>query len=310
MPFLRILLFLLVAQLSFSQGIPPQVRRVLFVGNSITYAGSYVTDIEAYFVTHYPQRSIEFINVGLPSETVSGLSEEGHAGGRFPRPDLHERLDRVLKAIKPDLVFACYGMNDGIYLPFGEDRFQKFREGIEWLHEEVEKTGAKIVHLTPPIFDELRGKNAGYAAVLDRYSDWLLSLRKTRKWEVIDIHYPMKTYLEAHRKIDEQFGLSGFALAEDGVHPGEVGHWIMAKQVLLYLGEKQVTKAGTPKNALPARPSSEAIFKLVQQRQALMKDAWLTATKHKRPEMKVGLSLEEAQKKAAEIEQEIRTLLK
>jgi hypothetical protein len=127
---------------------------------------------------------------------------------------------------------------------------------------------------------------------------------------VIDIHYPMKTYLEAHRKIDEQFGLSGFALAEDGVHPGEVGHWIMAKQVLLYLGEKQVTKAGTPKNALPARPSSEAIFKLVQQRQALMKDAWLTATKHKRPEMKVGLSLEEAQKKAAEIEQEIRTLLK
>lgn len=310
MPFLRILLFLLVAQLSFSQGIPPQVRRVLFVGNSITYAGSYVTDIEAYFVTHYPQRSIEFINVGLPSETVSGLSEEGHAGGRFPRPDLHERLDRVLKATKPDLVFACYGMNDGIYLPFGEDRFQKFREGIEWLHEEVEKTGAKIVHLTPPIFDELRGKNAGYAAVLARYSDWLLSLRKTRKWEVIDIHYPMKTYLEAHRKIDEQFGLSGFALAEDGVHPGEVGHWIMAKQVLLYLGEKQVTKAGMPKNALPARPSSEAIFKLVQQRQALMKDAWLTATKHKRPEMKVGLSLEEAQKKAAEIEQEIRTLLK
>ena len=310
MPFLRILLFLLVAQLSFSQGIPPQVRRVLFVGNSITYAGSYVTDIEAYFVTHYPQRSIEFINVGLPSETVSGLSEEGHAGGRFPRPDLHERLDRVLKATKPDLVFACYGMNDGIYLPFGEDRFQKFREGIEWLHEEVEKTGVKIIHLTPPIFDELRGKNAGYAAVLDRYSDWLLSLRKTRKWEIIDIHYPMKTYLDAHRKIDEQFGLSGFALAEDGVHPGEVGHWIMAKQVLLYLGEKQVAKAGTPKSALPDRPSSEAVFKLVQQRQALMKDAWLTATKHKRPEMKVGLPLEEAQKKAAEIEQEIRALLK
>ena len=310
MPFLRILLFLLVAQLSFSQGIPPQVRRVLFVGNSITYAGSYVTDIEAYFVTHYPQRSIEFINVGLPSETVSGLSEEGHAGGRFPRPDLHERLDRVLKATKPDLVFACYGMNDGIYLPFGEDRFQKFREGIEWLHEEVEKTGVKIVHLTPPIFDELRGKTAGYAAVLDRYSDWLLSLRKTRKWEIIDIHYPMKTYLDAHRKIDEQFGLSGFALAEDGVHPGEVGHWIMAKQVLLYLGEKQVAKAGTPKNALPDHPSSEAVFKLVQQRQALMKDAWLTATKHKRPEMKVGLPLEEAQKKAAEIEQEIRALLK
>src|SRR2546425_2764856 len=41
-------------------------------------------------------RQIEFLNLGLPSETVSGLSEEGHAGGQFPRPDLLERLARVL----------------------------------------------------------------------------------------------------------------------------------------------------------------------------------------------------------------------
>jgi hypothetical protein len=66
-----------------AQGIPNNVKRVLFLGNSITYAGGYVTDIEAYFVTHYPNQSIEFINVGLPSETVSGLSEEGTRGRTF-----------------------------------------------------------------------------------------------------------------------------------------------------------------------------------------------------------------------------------
>ena len=60
-------------QTAFAQGIPNNVKRVLFLGNSITYAGSYVTDIEAYFVTHYPNQAIEFINVGLPSETVSGI---------------------------------------------------------------------------------------------------------------------------------------------------------------------------------------------------------------------------------------------
>ena len=36
---------------------------------------------------------------------------------KIPRPDLHERLERVLTQTKPDLVFARYGMNDGIYLP-------------------------------------------------------------------------------------------------------------------------------------------------------------------------------------------------
>ena len=92
--------------------------RVLFLGDSITYSGQYVELIEAYFVTRFPKRQIEFLNLGLPSETVSGLSEPGHAGGAFPRPDLHERLARVLEKTKPDVVIACYGMNDGIYLPF------------------------------------------------------------------------------------------------------------------------------------------------------------------------------------------------
>lgn len=293
-----------------AQGIPKNVKRVLFLGNSITYAGGYVTDIEAYFVTHYPNQPIEFINVGLPSETVSGLSEEGHAGGRFPRPDLHERLERVLTNTKPDLVFASYGMNDGIYLPLDEGRFQKFKDGINWLHDEVVKTGTKIIHFTPPIFDELRGKNIGYAAVLDRYSDWLISQKSSAGWEVIDVHYPMKKILEAHRKIDAEFSLTGFALAEDGVHPGEVGHWIMARETLAYLGEKEVVKAPDVKAAIAVMPSSEQIFKLISQRQTMMKDAWLTATGHKRPEMKVGLPLEEAKAKAAEIEKQIRALMK
>ena len=90
-----------------------------------------VSYIDAYLTLQYPDRDFEIINVGLPSETVSGLSESGHADGKFPRPDLHERLKRILERTKPDLIFSCYGMNDGIYLPFDEERFQKYKEGIK-----------------------------------------------------------------------------------------------------------------------------------------------------------------------------------
>src|SRR6188508_1913404 len=72
-------------------------KRIVFLGDSITHAGRYVDFIEAYFVTRFPERQIEILNLGLPSETVSSLSEEGHAGGQFPRPDLEERLTRVLE---------------------------------------------------------------------------------------------------------------------------------------------------------------------------------------------------------------------
>jgi hypothetical protein len=71
------------------------VRRVVFLGDSITYAGQYIEFLEAYLRVKDPTLRCEFLDLGLPSETVSGLTEPGHAGGQFPRPDLHERLDRV-----------------------------------------------------------------------------------------------------------------------------------------------------------------------------------------------------------------------
>ena len=173
----------------------PGAKRVLFLGDSITYSGEYVDFIEAYFATRFPKRQIEFLNLGLPSETVSGLSEEGHAGGQFPRPDLHERLARVLDKTRPDTVLACYGMNDGIYLPFSDERFAAFTNGIFRLRQAVLISGAKIIHVTPPIFDETRGKGPGYAKTLDRYSDWLLSQRAAG-WDVVDLHRSMDNFMK------------------------------------------------------------------------------------------------------------------
>ena len=55
---------------------------------------------------------------------------------------------------KPDLVVACYGMNDGIYYPFGEARFQAFQDGHQFASAiRRPLPGAKVLHLTPPVFD-------------------------------------------------------------------------------------------------------------------------------------------------------------
>ena len=284
---------------------PKKVHRILFLGNSITYDGKYIADIEAYFATHYPKKHFEFINIGLPSETVSGLSEPNHADGKFPRPDLHERLARVLALTKPDLVFACYGMNDGIYLPFDEGRFEKFREGILWLRQEVVQSGALLIHLTPPVFDEQRGGHPGYAEVLDRYSEWLLRQRDSLGWQVADLHFPMQQYLTEHRKAD-----TSFAFAKDGIHPDSLGHWVMAREILYYLGEKAVREAEKIDVVLAGHPHGIAIFRLVGEKQQLMKDAWLTAAGHKRPGMNVGIPLEQARVKEIELEKQIRALQK
>ena len=281
---------------------PFEARRVVFLGDSITHAGMYINFIEARLRAESGNKIPEIINMGLPSETCSGLSEPDHP---FPRPDVHERLDRVLAKLKPDLVFACYGMNDGIYYPFSEERFAAYQKGMGRLIRKVKASGAKLVLITSPPFDPvpLRRKGKllpagaekyawfniyeGYDSVLDRYAMWL----KTQKSKVdgfIDVRAPILQEQAKIRKKDPDFTMSG-----DGVHIDRKGHGIFADSVLkaLELGD---TKGLDP-----------ALLKLVADKHKVMHLAWLDLAGHKRPGPNSKIPFAEAQKRAVEIETKI-----
>ena len=56
--------------------------RVVVLGDSITFSGHWVSYLTCWMET--AGTSARVIDMALPSETVSGLSENGHAGGKFP----------------------------------------------------------------------------------------------------------------------------------------------------------------------------------------------------------------------------------
>jgi lysophospholipase L1-like esterase len=282
---------------------PPNIKLVLFLGDSITHAGAYIGYVETYFLTRRPKRRIEFINAGLSSETVSGLSEPNHADGKFPRPDLHQRLDRVLGQVKPDCVFACYGMNDGLFMKFDAGRFEKFREGINWLRQEVQKTGAKFVLLTPPTFDGQVTRNFEYVATLKQYADWELSLQESGL-DIVNIHDAMNLYLSQRRKKEPDFAYN----KTDGVHPNAQGHWIIARQILQFLGAKDIATIFDAEGMTIGLRNGSSILKLVMQRQELMRNAWLSQTGYIRPGLPEGLPMSEAYTKATNIDSQIDTL--
>ena len=306
---------------SMAEGPQPLVRvhRVVFLGDSITYSGQYVEFIEACMRVRDPGLRCEFFNLGLPSETVSGLSEPGHAGGQFPRPDLHERIDRVLSKTRADLIVACYGMNDGIYYPFSEERFQQFCDGMRFLREKAAAAGARVLHVTPPVFDalpikastrpagltEYRQPYEGYDEVLNLYAAWLLAQRGNG-WDVVDVHGPMKQHIAEGRGRDPNFRLAG-----DGVHVDASGHWLIAREILRHWGilAGGLTNATSVEEVLKTRPHGLDALKLVQQKQRLLKDAWLTDTGHQRPGMTRGLPLEDAERQARKLDAELRKLL-
>lgn len=280
-------------------------RRMLFLGDSITASGQYVAYFEAWLLTQPGEHKPHIIDAGLPSETVSGLSEEGHAGGKFPRPDLAERLERVLAVAKPDLVVACYGMNCAIYEPFDQTRFERYQQGMLRLKSLVEKGGARFVVMTPPFYDDkVAPKAFSYNEVLDRYSDWLLS-RREAGWQVIDLHGPMTREVQRRREKDPQF-----TFQRDGVHPNDEGHWCVAQQIIRWFGDEAAAASASPREMLTARKAPEAMLPLVQQHVHLIRDAYVSAAGHKRPGVAQGLSVPEAEKKAADLLVKIQTLLR
>lgn len=259
-----------------SDTLPLHNKKVLILGNSITQNGKYVDFLEYYLRKNYPNETLDIISIGLSSETVSGDSEASHA---FPRPCVHSRLDDALKLIKPDLVLACYGMNDGVFSEKDDTRFLNYKNGIRNLIEKVENTGAKIMLLTPTPFDPdpIKERIAfdgepqsyqhpyyNYGQVLYDYATWLKTLEDVK---VIDLN----SYLN-HQLVAIKTQKSDSTFIPDGVHPNDIGHFYMAKKILSDLYPEMAIDDATSEIA-PLK--IDPLFAMSSQRRKLRSEGWL-----------------------------------
>jgi lysophospholipase L1-like esterase len=267
-------------------------KRVVFLGDSITQAGGYISFVTYYLEKQHPQKDFDFLGLGLASETLSGLSEDGHAGGKFPRPCLFERLGRVLDKAKPDVVVACYGMNDGIYQPLDDARFAAFKKGVTKLIEQCKEAGVKDVYLvTPPIYDFTpKGTEFNYDAVLTEYAKWETEL-KTPGVRVIDLHTAMRKARDSRKE----------PFSRDKVHPGDDGHLVMAHAILAGLGVK------VPNDTL-AEIQKDPLFKLVNQKRGLRSAAWMKHIGYTREKTVEPQPLGAVEADAAKLQEQIDAL--
>lgn len=279
-------------------------KKVAFLGDSITYHGEYIAVLES-IIQGNEQQTPRLLNLGLGSETCSGDSEPAHP---WPRPNVHERFQRLVEKVEPDLIVVNYGMNDGIYHPFDNHRFERYKVGINKIIDAADKSDGrlKVFLVTPPPFDPLPVKKLGNlvpkdakeflwtkvyenydSEVMAVYSEWILN-QKDRVAGCIDLRTPVLNDLAKRRETDPEFHY-----AHDGVHVNSEGHRIIAESIASALGLDVTQRLG------------EDTINLIKRRQAILRDSWLSTVGHKRPNVKAGMPLSKANKAADRLDQSI-----
>ncbi|GAB5405424.1 MAG: hypothetical protein Aurels2KO_36550 [Aureliella sp.] len=282
------------------------VPRLVFLGDSNTYAGRFAAIADAKYQKLMQGRAIQFVNLGVSSETAAGTSEPDHP---FKRPCVHERIDKVLRMLKPTVVVMCYGMNDGIYQPPSQKIFAAYKDGMLRLAKKIKATHAMLIVMTPPPFEpeaiESRGKKFGpnangnfawnaparnYDDTVKAMSDWCMT-NPFDAYAVVDLRTPLLELLQQKIKEDPEFLLTG-----DGVHFNDAAHDAVANALLaqLPLGSHGGDEHLTEKELEVAIASNQ-----------LLRDAYLSATGKNRPGLKAGLPVVIAERQAAALRETI-----
>ena len=221
---------------------------VVFFGDSITHGGLYHEYITDYYRTRFPEARIRFVNSGIGGDS---------AAGALPR------VEEDVAEYKPTHVAFHFGMNDigrGFYvaapsasqLESSEAAQARYRQTLPALIAKVKQQapGAKMIYLTPTPYDDTavptnipRGAT-GWAVVNQKGCNTGLALMagyvlaSAKKDGVMAVNWfsPLNDFLMRRRANDPHYMVTRW----DRVHPGALGHSIMAWSFLLAQGAPAV----------------------------------------------------------------------
>lgn len=198
---------------------------ICLIGDSITHSGPYHSYVFVYYATRFPQMRLKFINCGLSGDSASGMMG---------------RLKKDVFSNNATVATLSAGMNDvsrGLYsqtkVPEDAENSKRkaidgFKNNVQRISDALTEKGVRQIFITPTIYDEnfespvesLRGVNGA----LGECSDFVIALGKNRNIPVVDLWHPMNEINTKHQQADSAFTLIG----KDRIHPGPMGHLVMA----------------------------------------------------------------------------------
>jgi lysophospholipase L1-like esterase len=219
--------------------------RVVFLGDSITEQRLYTTYIEGYVLSRHPDWKLTFRNVGWGGDTAwlrqrahpdegKLFAAEGETLDKMVVDSVKRGLERDVLPLHPTFITIKFGMNDHSYQAFRPDIFRAYARSQTELATVLEGAGARVAFLTPQPIEERRADpdKDDRNISLRKFSDGLKEVAAAKSASFVDQFDPYMAVMMAERAKNPQALIGG----GDAVHPGPIGHTVMAWAVLKGLG--------------------------------------------------------------------------
>lgn len=212
-------------------------EKVMFFGDSITHGGYCLYYLQLLENLRHPGSGKRFYNAGFTGSTL-----EGGRGG----------LPHEMSRIKPDRVVVMFGMNDVRWTEYSTNELftaeqkrmadvalAKYREDYPRILSDIRKAGVtNIVLVTPTPYDEYStAADAPCRRHVNEYglkhaAEFVRHLALREGVELVDLNGPLTEACQEFRTVAW--------CGDDRVHPGKLGHLLMATRFWAALGENGV----------------------------------------------------------------------
>lgn len=215
-----LLSFLTLALLSFTG--KQKNLRVVFFGDSITYAGAqpggYITKLNEMLKNRHGANQYELMGAGIGGNKVY---------------DLYLRMDDDVLAKNPDIVFIWIGVNDVWHKrSFGTgtdaDKFERFYNAII---KKLKAKNIRVILCTPAAIGEKTDFSNEQDGDLNKYANIIRSIAANNQCELADLRKLFLKYNVENNKDNKESGI----LTVDRVHLNEKGNQLVADEMFKLL---------------------------------------------------------------------------
>lgn len=198
---------------------------VCLIGDSITHGGLYHSYVALFYATRFPDRKVQLVNCGISGDSAAG----GFA-----------RLEWDVLVHQPTVATIMMGMNDvnrGLYgkdepdennLKRRQEALDRHADSMRKMAEALVQAGVKPIFILPSIYDDTSTMDKpnlfGVNGALGICAEGAAKLAAQHQAGVVDFWGEMNRLTAVVQQADPTATIVG----GDRVHPGPMGHFLMA----------------------------------------------------------------------------------